>query len=163
VVQSEKQWKYCVHITGAEAPDRRAYLQMVFDRDHSLPKTMAPSVGLYDDFAANINKRNAPLQQSMRKLPRIFVNRPLAGAGRGASLVDFNYHYATLRFRPSANAPEHKDISLGFGLTARLRRAAAAAAAGGEVLYAVENWQELCEDPAFDRLLDAWLRNEETI
>ncbi|MDR1573024.1 MAG: glycosyltransferase [Clostridiales Family XIII bacterium] len=160
VVQQGKQWKYCVHITHAEEADRRAYMQMVFDREHSLPKTMTSSSGLYDDFAANINKRGAPLRQSMRKLPRVYVNRPIKGAAKGETLVDFNYRYATLRLNSPEDATETKDIGLGFGLTARLRKARADGAAGSEVLYAVENWSELIREPAFDHLLDAWLRED---
>jgi cellulose synthase (UDP-forming) len=162
VVHEKNQWKYCIHITGAQESDRRAYLQMVFDREHSLPKTMTPAVGLYDDFAANINKRSAPLRQSVRKLPRVVVNRPLTGAGPGAILVDFNYRCVTLRFRSPADAAESKEIYLGFGLTARLRKAGAANTADAEVLYDIENWSELLRDPALERLLDAWIRGEKT-
>jgi cellulose synthase (UDP-forming) len=160
VVQRQKQWKYCIHIEGMEEPDRRAYMQMVFDRDHSLPKTMKAAAGMYNDFAENINKRSAPLRQSMRKLPRIFVNRPLANAAE--TLVDFNYHYATIRFRSPEDATENKEISPGFGLTIRLRRMRAAESDGREVLYSIENWRELIRNPAFDRLLDDWLQGGET-
>jgi cellulose synthase (UDP-forming) len=158
VAQYRNKWKYCIRIVHMEEASRRAYLQMVFDREHPLPKTMAPAVGLYDDFAANINKRGAPLRQSMRKLPRVAVNLPLKGARKGEMLVDFNFRYATLRLRSPEDAAESRDISLGFGLTARLRRARAEGTAGSDVLYAVENWRELIQNPDFDRLLDAWLR-----
>ncbi|MDR2088600.1 MAG: glycosyltransferase [Clostridiales Family XIII bacterium] len=158
VIQFGNKWKYCIRIVHMEEASRRAYMQMVFDREHPLPKTMAPAVGLYDDFAANINKRSAPLRQSMRKLPRIYVNLPLKDARKGEMLVDFNFRYATLRFHSPEDAAESRDVALGFGLTARLRRARAEGAASREVLYAVENWRELIQNPAFDRLLDAWLQ-----
>ncbi|MDR1574330.1 MAG: glycosyltransferase [Clostridiales Family XIII bacterium] len=161
VIRQEKRWKYCVRITAMDEVDRRAYMQMVFDRDHSLPKTMTPSVGLYDDFAVNINKRGAPLRQSMRRLPRISVNRPPEGAANGEMLMDFNYRYVTLRLKSLMDADDNKEIALGFGLTARLRKAHAPDAAGSEVLYSVENWRELIADPAFDRLLDAWTQGGE--
>jgi cellulose synthase (UDP-forming) len=161
VILREKQWKYCIRITDMDEANRRAYMQMVFDRDHSLPKTIAPSVGMYEDFAANINKRSTPLKHSMRRLPRIPVNRPLTGAEGDGILVDFNYRYATLRFRSPAAATEDKDILPGFGLTVRLRKMPAADAEGPDVLYRVENWRELMRDPAFDQLLDMWLQNGE--
>ena len=162
VIFREKRWKYCLRVTDMDEANRRAYMQMVFDRDHSLPKRIAPSVGVYEDFAANINKRSTPLRQSMRKLPRISVNRPLTGAEKDGVLVDFNYRYATLRFRSPMDATENKEVSLGFGLTARLHKMPAAEAEGPDVLYRVENWRELMQDPAFDRLLDAWLQGGET-
>ncbi|MDR2770586.1 MAG: glycosyltransferase, partial [Clostridiales Family XIII bacterium] len=163
VVQSGKQWKYCIRIASMEEQDRREYMQMVFDREHSLPKTMTSSVGLYDEFATNINKRGAPLRQSMRKLPRISVNRPPVGAAAGEILVDFNYRYLTIRFRSPADAAENKEILLSFDLKARLHKADAEATADtaeadeSEILYVVENWRELMQAPAFDRLLDSWI------
>ncbi|MDR2296563.1 MAG: glycosyltransferase [Clostridiales Family XIII bacterium] len=162
VIHKGKQWKYCIHITRMEEASRRAYMQMVFDREHSLPKTIASSVGIYEGFAANINNRSTPLRQSMRKLPRITVNRALADAERGETLVDFNYRYATIRFRSLADAAENKEASLGFGLTARLHKLPAAETNGTDVLYIVENWRELLQNPAFDRLLDTWLQGGET-
>jgi cellulose synthase (UDP-forming) len=161
VVQRQNQWKYCIHIKSIKEADRRNYMQIVFDRDHPLPKTMAASSGLYSDFAENINKRNAPLRQSMRKLPRIFVDRPLADAP-AETLVDFNYRYATIRFHSPADATDSKEISPGFGLTILLRRVPSAEPGGHEVLYSVENWAELVQNPAFDRLLDDWLQGGET-
>jgi cellulose synthase (UDP-forming) len=158
VVQQGNEWKYCIRIADIEEADRRDYLQMGFDRDHALPKVMSPSVGLYDDFAANINKRGAPARQSMRKLPRIPVNRPLAGAGEEGTLLDFNYRYVTIRFNSrAAKTPEIKQLALGPGLTARLVRADVGNTKGRDVLYAIENWRELVEEPALDRLLDTWL------
>jgi cellulose synthase (UDP-forming) len=48
-------WKYCINITDIGEADRRDYMQLVFDREHSLPKTMNASAGLYDGFVNNIN------------------------------------------------------------------------------------------------------------
>jgi cellulose synthase (UDP-forming) len=163
VIERENRWKYCVRIVEMAEADRRAYMQMVFDREHSLPKTMAPSVGLYDNFAANINQRAAPLRQSMRKLPRIRVNRSPANATNGEILVDFNYRFATIRFRSPEDATASKEIALGFGLTARLRKANAPSETGPDLLYIVENWRDLIQDPAIDRLLDAWIQGGETM
>jgi cellulose synthase (UDP-forming) len=47
--------KYCVNITDMEEADRRVYMQLVFDREHSLPKTLKASASLYDGFVNNIN------------------------------------------------------------------------------------------------------------
>jgi cellulose synthase (UDP-forming) len=57
VTQQGAHRKYCMRIVNMDESNRRAYLQTVFDRDHSLPKTLSPTVGLYEGFTDNIAKR----------------------------------------------------------------------------------------------------------
>ncbi|WP_312813042.1 glycosyltransferase [Sedimentibacter sp.] len=50
-------WRYSAVVKPVEETDKRQYMQIVYDRLHSLPKQIDPWVTVYDDIFRNIEKR----------------------------------------------------------------------------------------------------------
>ena len=53
------KWKDGIQITGMDGTDKDEYFQILYDRDHSLAKTMSPSVSMIDDIFLNVQRRSA--------------------------------------------------------------------------------------------------------
>jgi cellulose synthase (UDP-forming) len=82
VASSGGRWKYSARVVSMEERAKRAYFQMIFDRDHPLPKTLASSASPFRRLAAAIGVVVGASLQSLRKLPRVpFGRSDAAGTG----------------------------------------------------------------------------------
>lgn len=157
-VNSEKdQWLYHVKLTG-ELTDkqRRQYLQLVYDRAPSLPKSMNVWVTAFDDIVNNATARLEKQQAEMRALPRIELDRKAVfEEGGAATLVNFNYKYFLVRDL-TADAPV-LTIALNRGVRIVLEATDLPVYRAGEKLMRVVNWQELAGSKAFREVLDDWI------
>jgi cellulose synthase (UDP-forming) len=80
------------------AEDRRQYLQLVYDRQHSLPKSMNIWVTAFDDIVNNASMRLEKQRSEMRALPRIQLERFVRfEEGVSGTLIDFNFKYMLIR------------------------------------------------------------------
>ena len=94
VEKVDDAWEYGFVITELSEKDKREYYQIVYDREHSLPKKIKPGLSIYSDFYNNINKRIDGISNSNRIRPRIVVDRKYdSNLGYQVKLVDFNYDY----------------------------------------------------------------------
>lgn len=57
VRQEKEVWRYSATVTPLDETDKRQYMQIIYDRLHSLPKKIDPWVTFYDDMLRNIRKR----------------------------------------------------------------------------------------------------------
>lgn len=155
VKQVGSQWRYSAKITDLPAAEKRQYMQIVYDRLHSLPTKLDSWVTAPDDLLMNAVRRTEKQTADMRALPRIKLDAALAGC----TLVDFNYRYALLAGLKPAPSGEEQVLPLAGGLAMVL-------AAPKEIkrpdspslyLYRVENWRQLAYSPAFAALLDGWM------
>lgn len=94
VEKADEGWEYAFVITELSEKDKREYCQIVYDREHSLPKKMKQGLSIYSDFYNNINKRIDGIANSKRTRPRIAVNRMFdCNLDYKVKLIDFNYDY----------------------------------------------------------------------
>jgi cellulose synthase (UDP-forming) len=94
VKEQDKGWRYSAAIRAVDDENKRQYMQIIYDRTHSLPKQMDLWVTVYDDMLRNIKKRLKQPLSDKRKMPRITLNKQITFTnGAACSLVDFNYHY----------------------------------------------------------------------
>ena len=157
-VNSEKdQWLYHVKLTGdLSDKQRRQYLQLVYDRAPSLPKSMNVWVTAFDDIVNNATARLEKQQAEMRALPRIELDRKAVfEEGGAATLVNFNYKYFLVRDL-TADAPV-LTIALNRGVRIVLEATDLPVYRAGEKLMRVVNWQELAGSKAFREVLDDWI------
>jgi cellulose synthase (UDP-forming) len=157
-VNSEKdQWLYHVKLTGdLTDKQRRQYLQLVYDRAPSLPKSMNVWVTAFDDIVNNATARLEKQQAEMRALPRIELDRKAVFVeGGAATLVNFNYKYFLVRDL-TADAPV-LTIALNKGVRIVLEATDLPVYRAGEKLMRVVNWQELAGSKAFREVLDDWI------
>ncbi|MGI6169457.1 MAG: glycosyltransferase family 2 protein [Christensenellales bacterium] len=145
VQQVGKVWKYSMKITEITESNRQQYLQIVFDRDHTLPNIIESNLrkDTMSTFKGSVSK---PVS-SNRKLPRIPMNVTLPTASGGqVEIINYNYEYILLNSTPILE--EMLTILWDEGLELHCERIGAQQQ-GASVLYRVENWQELAAMPSF--------------
>ncbi|PWJ47226.1 glycosyltransferase [Faecalicatena contorta] len=151
--QNQSRWRYAVSVKPLSEEDKRQYMQIIYDRIHSLPKQMNLWITAYDDVVRNIRKRIKKQFSDKRKLPRIQIAYPVTlHNGQQCMLHSFNYRYF------SATGLTVPNGSLSFtspsGIEVQLRRADITTATKGEVLLEVENLQALEKGGLLDKLLE---------
>ena len=157
-VNSEKnQWLYHVKLTGELAgEEKRQYLQLVYDRVPSLPKSMNVWVTAFDDIVNNASVRLEKQRFEMRSLPRVDLDRKAAfEEGGTATLVNFNYKYFLVRDL-TTNA-QLLTIEPKRGVRIVLEPTQLPVYRTGDKLMRVVNWQELSRSKAFQEVLDDWI------
>ncbi|HWP21285.1 MAG TPA: glycosyltransferase family 2 protein [Candidatus Cryosericum sp.] len=157
-INSEKnQWLYHVKLTGELAgEEKRQYLQLVYDRVPSLPKSMNVWVTAFDDIVNNASVRLEKQRFEMRSLPRVDLERKAAfEEGGAATLVNFNYKYFLVRDL-TTNA-QLLTIEPKRGVRIVLEPTQLPVYRTGEKLMRVVNWQELSRSKAFQEVLDDWI------
>ena len=151
------RWLYHVQLEpGMAEHDNREYLQLVYDRQHSLPVSMNVWVTAFDDIVNNASMRLEKQHMEMRALPRIQLERAVRfDEGVSGTLVDFNFRYAVLRdLRKPADT---LTLSPRSGVRILLKSEDRPASAAGGALYTVVNWEELSASNAFQTLLEDWI------
>ncbi|MBN7773826.1 glycosyltransferase [Clostridium aminobutyricum] len=159
VKQSGSKWYYGVNIQALDAENRRQYMQIVYDRMHSLPTKLNVWISAFDDLANNVSSRMEKQKMDMRALPRIELHHPLNfDDGSRALLVDFNYRYtfvADFSFRGTDSIRHTCTLQEGLVLILEPVKEEQTSSREG-LLMKVVNWQELAYHPAFKHLLHQW-------
>jgi len=165
VTQVGQNWKYSFRIDSMDSENTRQYMQIVYDRAHTLPKKLDPSLSVFDDFNLNLVKRTKRYDASKRKLPRITLHLPFeTDQGLRGQLIDFNYEYAKINANIKLEADER--LTINFGSDAVLVLASAAGQTDNRQAnlykivdyYRIVNQDEFIDNPDYDRTLNKWLK-----
>ena len=98
VQQVGSAWKYSFRILSMDESNRRQYMQVVYDREHTFPKAFSSAQSIYDDFTTILSRRTNDYMSASRKVPRIYLGLPFTlETGEGGVLEDFNYFCAKVR------------------------------------------------------------------
>ena len=154
---SGNHWLYHVQLLpGMSEADTREYLQLVYDREHSLPKSMNIWVTSFDDLVSNASRRLETQRTEMRALPRIQLERFVRfEEGISATLIDFNFKYVLLR--GLSESAETLTLLPRVGIRIELENSNKPMSSPGVTLYRVVNWEELSASKAFQTLLEDWI------
>ncbi len=108
---SKKSWKYCVCITELDEENKVQFSQIVYDREHTLPKTLSKRSSYLGDIMKNIEGRVGQSRvKSARHTPRITVNEKCATEdGQNVILEDFSFEYVKLRLDKEKGEAKKKD------------------------------------------------------
>ena len=91
-------WRYHCSIVQMNEPNWRQYLQLIYDRPHSLPRKMNRWMSAVDDLLNNQYQRLHKPVTLRRCEPRVLIDRDVSFAEGGhCSVVDFNYRYLLVR------------------------------------------------------------------
>ena len=151
------KWQYHVQLLPhLSEEDRREYLQLVYDREHSLPKSMNVWVTAFDDIVSNANQRIDKQHAEMRALPRIDLERFVRfEEGGSATLVNFNYKFILVR---NLNTDErHLTLIPRSGVRIECEPTDIEMENPGLMLLSVVNWEDLARSSAFQTLLEDWI------
>lgn len=87
-------WRYAARVEPVSEEDKREYMQIIYDRKHSLPEKLDLWDTAYDDMMRNIKKRIDRPMQHKRKYPRIQLDHPVEFTnGVKGRLKSFNYQF----------------------------------------------------------------------
>ncbi|MCT4632205.1 MAG: glycosyltransferase [Firmicutes bacterium] len=148
VKQSGLKWKYSLVITEISDMDRREYLNIVFDRKHTLPVVIKSHIiqdikdAIFGKFKHNVI--------SNRKLPRIPLDKDVyTENGQKVRIINFNYQYLLIE---GIDLPEHillnMDNKLELDCTLVSKNVEKAT-----MLFQLEKWEKLAKDKQLAEVL----------
>lgn len=148
VKQSGLKWKYSLVITEISDMDRREYLNIVFDRKHTLPVVIKSHIiqdikdAIFGKFKHNVI--------SNRKLPRIPLDKDVyTENGQKVRIINFNYQYLLIE---GIDLPEHillnMDNKLELQCTMVSKNLEKAT-----MLFQLEKWEKLAKDKQLAEVL----------
>ena len=148
VGQSESGWKYSFKITHMTEENKRTYFQIVFDREHTLPKFIHS--GFVKDVAEIVNGRMKHSHVSNRKLPRVPLNKVIAAQdGRQIRVINYNYEYILLS---GVFGGEALTLSCGSDIVIYCIPLSCKPIENA-TLCRIENWREAAENPKLREFL----------
>jgi len=150
------KWLYAFSVTPESEQDGRQYLQIVYDRPHSLPERMNLWDTAWDDIVRNVRRRLARERTRQRKSPRISIDRTVTFAdGTSCTLVDFNYHFLAVKgLDGDGHSGDAYVYVMGTGTKLSLRVVGPAPSRPGLTLLKVENLTDLEESGLINVVAD---------
>ncbi len=147
VHKEDGAWKYGIALNPIPfGPDKDAYFQILYDRDHSLATSVNRSAGIFEDVFLNVHRRMDKSQSSLRALPRVEMNLVCDRKDGGiVRIINCNYEYVLLQAE-TASLSEQMTLLLPQG------EMQCSAVPAREGLYHVDNWQELLFARSFETL-----------
>ena len=146
------KYKYSFQIVELDDENKKAYMQIVYDREHSLPKTISKSSGIYGDITSNIIGRMSKIPFSSRKQIRLDVNKEYpVKSGGNVGIINFNFEYVLLDV--TEEDFDKFEIELEKGLVLICHRQ-------HNNLYKIDNLGALQSDIGFQKIVTEWGNNE---
>jgi cellulose synthase (UDP-forming) len=159
VMNVKGKWKYGFEMTEITEENKRQMLQIVYDREPSLPKEIEAGLSTVDDIMINIWKRTAGRDYYSRKLPRIdLYNYVTSLEGEKLLLRDFNYEFLTIQFLRGQKIPEklsimENDIKIECSLQDKNSKFGSC--------YRIDNSIEVIQNLEFRSVLKSWMYDYE--
>lgn len=155
----KNRWQYGFEMVQITEENNKEMLQIVYDRDPSLPKEIDAGLSTVDDIMINIWKRRGRNDYFSRRLPRMelcnFVN---ASDGKKYLLRDFNYEFLTIEFSHGEKVPEKlvlfaNNIKIKCSLKDKNSRLGSC--------YKIDNSEEIAHNLDFRNILKSWMYDYE--
>lgn len=158
VKEVDSKWQYSVKITSINHENFCSYLQIVHDRDHSLPKQMDLWVTAADDITRNAKVRLEKQKVDKRTLPRIQMNKQIEfEGGYKGRIRDFNYQYMRIEGL-GANINTLCYYSDKFQLKIKLKLIGEKSHVDSDSrLYKVINYASIIKNKHLPRLVNDWM------
>lgn len=162
VEEFNKTWKYAFWIKNIDEKNYRQLLNIIYDREPTLPKVIKRNSGIFDDIGINISKRRNKGIDFNRKLPRIVLEKEFETIEAGSVfLINFNYEYVLIRINKSDINKNIEKLTLlineKFSLYCILGKDTDYENSDEYKLYVVENYQEFIDNHEFNRILSVWI------
>lgn len=156
VKEQNKGWQYSAAVEAVDDRNKRQYMQIIYDRPHSLPKQMDLWVTVYDDMVRNIKQRLKQPFSDKRKMPRIRLDRQIAFSnGAACRLMDFNYRYFSVSgFNDNGNREDKLVFETESGISLVLKRTGIYIRRSSVELLSVVNLNELIRKNQINQVLD---------
>lgn len=152
----QHQWKYCVFIVEMDEDNLKEYMQIVYDRVHTLPKLMSRSSSYFGDIALNLSRRTKQPEKSHRRTARIVVNEDcILADGTKVRLENFNFEFVRLSCADGMKLPDKLTLYPESEYEIHCEKSNV-----NPNVYAIINWEELKDNQAFSAIIRKWEKNE---
>ena len=155
VQKRDDNWKYCIKLEELDEEAKREYMQIIYDREHTLPKEISPKSSVFGDFAMILDKKAKGVYELQRKTARIQVEKSFQTTG-GDTVVIKNFNFVYVLLEGNASLGDEIEIILEKDLIMKCRREKDK----GASLYAIQNLEELMQDDTFIECVNQWNENE---
>jgi cellulose synthase (UDP-forming) len=155
VKEYKSGWRYCATVKPINNVNKRQYMQIIYDRTHTLPMQMDMWITAYDDILRNIKKRVTPQLSDKRKLPRIRLNKQIVFTnGASCRLCSFNYQFFSVsEFNDKGLQEDTFTYITENGIPLILKRTGKYIPNIGEELLKVNNLNDLMKETQSDQIL----------
>ncbi|MCR5289261.1 MAG: glycosyltransferase [Treponema sp.] len=93
----DKSWKYSIELNKMSLLNKKQYLQIIFDREHTLPKHLLASSSYVSDISSNFALHNSDKTETNRKTARLLIKETtILEDGTEVKLQGFNFKYIKL-------------------------------------------------------------------
>lgn len=148
-----EKWRY-VFLVQDMRESKADFMQLIYDRDPSLPMNLDESVSSFDDLRINVSKRLHTQNFQNRRRARIPINGDYpSDMERMVHILDFNYEYVLLG--DAGRTPAVFSIRLEDGL--ELECVIDKRLEDARKLYKVSNYKKLHDDALLHEKLKNWL------
>ena len=156
------KWKYAFKIMKIDEKNYRELLNIIYDREPTLPKSIKKNSGIFDDIGINISNRRKTGINFNRKLPRAVLEKEFDTLEAGkVSVINFNYEYVLIKLiDDNEGIPEKLTvlISNNMHLKCSLGKDKDHMNLQNASLYVVENYEQFIDNPMFESLLRQWIK-----
>lgn len=158
------KFKYAFMIKDIDDVNKRSYLNIIYDREPTLPHKIGAKDSVFGEVSSNIHKRFAGYQRNARRLARIdFFKQLKTKDGKRVFLYNFNYEYMYVGFSNESAVKDQIEIVLSGNMILKGKIEYEKANNHGDgnvtVLYRVTNLHELLTNDKLRPLLTEWIKD----
>ncbi len=159
IINAKDKWKYGFEMTEITEENKREMLQIVYDRDPSLPKEIEEGLSTVDDITINIWRRMNSSDYFSNKLPLVELSSFVETSdGTKLLLNNFNYEFLTIQFYRGEKIPEKLSL-MEHGIEIRCSLENEKSKKGA--CYRIDNLEEITHNLAFRSVLKSWMYDYE--
>ncbi|MCU6710484.1 glycosyltransferase [Paenibacillus sp. J5C_2022] len=149
-------WRYSATVKPVSETDKRQYMQLIYDRKHSLPEQMNLWDTAYDDMVRNVKRRVVQPLSHHRNMPRIPLEYPIVFTnGDSCTLRSFNFlYFSATDFQGDTSTGERVAFYTRNNIEVILEHTRKTRARRHELLLSVVNIDDLVERGLIDLLMD---------
>lgn len=148
----DDKYKYSFKIVELDDENKKAYMQIVYDREHSLPKKISKSSSIYGDITANIMRRMNKVSYASRKQVRLPVDKEYSLVNGGkVKIINFNFEYVLLDVGEDGLKTYEIQLEKELVLICHKQH---------HNVYKVDNIGALQSDIGFQKVVTEWANNE---
>ncbi len=149
IKEKDDKWFYAMEVTPIDEENKRQYMQLIYDRSHSLPKETDKWISVFDGIQRNISRRLERVQSQRRKQARVNIQKRIRFTnGTTAYIHDFNFKYFAISdlTESGVNKGGSYELHCPDGTLLHLQNTNIQVEKYNATLFQVTNLQELMEN-----------------
>ncbi|OUS77605.1 hypothetical protein B1748_07365 [Paenibacillus sp. MY03] len=155
-------WRYSVKVQPLSEMDKRQFMQIIYDRKHSLPEQLNLWDTAYDDMVRNVQRRVIQPFSNQRNMPRIPIQCPVVFTnGDRCTLRSFNFlFFSATDFQGDTTTGGLVTFYTKSNIEVILQHTRKTRSRRDDMLLSVVNIDDLAERGLIDQMLDDLMQSQ---